>query len=90
MDQRIKFQVWSLMQRRWRTCYCLTFKVKQNVEQFVGYGFKVRHDAMINPEVELMRDIIRFKDETIFYLQQRIVELEKQLDTSTPAKPDTQ
>jgi hypothetical protein len=42
MIDRIKFQVWSPAQERWRTAYCRAELLQQNITLFTVYGFRVR------------------------------------------------
>lgn len=42
MNRRIKFQVWSEGQKRWRTVYVLGKQLRENVIALKGYGFKIR------------------------------------------------
>lgn len=42
MSGRIKFQVWSEDQKRWRTVYVLCKQLPENVIALKGYGFKIR------------------------------------------------
>lgn len=42
MNGRIKFQVWSESQQRWRTVYVVPDKLRQNVILLSSYGFKSR------------------------------------------------
>jgi hypothetical protein len=43
MTGRIKFQVWSETQGRWRTAYCKPELLQQNYRLFTNYGFTVRY-----------------------------------------------
>jgi hypothetical protein len=42
MKDRVKFQVWSKAQQRWRTTYCRISMVAQNIARMKLYGIKVR------------------------------------------------
>lgn len=42
MKGRVKFQVWSDVQKRWRTAYCRPELLFQNTYLFMSMGFKVR------------------------------------------------
>ena len=42
VNGRIKFQVWSEGQKRWRTVYVLGKQLRENVIALKGYGFKIR------------------------------------------------
>jgi hypothetical protein len=39
---RMKFQVWSDIQRRWRTAYCLITMLHENLIHMKMFGIKVR------------------------------------------------
>lgn len=42
MHNRIKFQVWSDVQRRWRTAYVHPDKLQDNIEAMCALGYTVR------------------------------------------------
>lgn len=42
MNGRIKFQVWSETQQRWRTAYCKPELLTHNAGLFRIYNFRVR------------------------------------------------
>lgn len=42
MNGRIKFQVWSDAQQRWKSCYVLIAKLHSNLLMMRAHGFKVR------------------------------------------------
>lgn len=42
MNGRIKFQVWSTDQHRWKSCYVLINMLHSNLLMMRAHGFKVR------------------------------------------------
>lgn len=41
MSERVKFQVWSVKQWRWRTAYVKRELLEENIRLFRSYGFAV-------------------------------------------------
>jgi hypothetical protein len=39
---RLKLQVWSTTQQRWKTAYCLVTMLHENLIHLKAFGFKVR------------------------------------------------
>ena len=39
---RLKFQVWSDVQQRWKTAYCLVTTLHENLIMMKAHGLKVR------------------------------------------------
>jgi hypothetical protein len=42
MNGRLKFQVWSDVQQRWKTAHCLITMLHENLIMMKAHGFKVR------------------------------------------------